>query len=145
MLSGFLLLLKVKIMLICHVCGKECEDNTEICPVCGAELINSETGEAIKLNEQDNGIVSEPELVTTINDPIEAEVFCDLLTENNILFTSDQNDLSDSMHMGFGGFYTEIKIYVAKSDLDKATELYKTAVSMLEASIEEQEDFEEEN
>ena len=33
-------------------------------------------------------------------------------------FTSDEPDLSGSMHIGFGGFYTEINVYVDEADLE---------------------------
>ena len=32
-------------MIICHVCAAECEDEAELCPVCGAVLNRPETEE----------------------------------------------------------------------------------------------------
>jgi len=116
-------------MRICHVCGFGCEDNAELCPICGAELLereNEDTENGVETDEPTEVVIDAPELAESIDDPVVAEIFCDLLKENGILFTSDESDLSGSMHMGFGGFYTEINVYVAKEDLEKAKELFET-------------------
>ncbi|MBR3300977.1 MAG: hypothetical protein IKI68_05770 [Clostridia bacterium] len=127
-------------MKTCHVCQYLCEDDAELCPICGAEL-NLETDET----EQETEIIIEsPEIVATVNDVITAEVFCDRLKENNILFTTDEADLSASMHMGFGGFYTEINIYVDKADLDAAKAIYEDLPDMTEYAEDFDGEFDEE-
>lgn len=131
-------------MKICHVCAFACEDDAELCPICGAELINE--NESVNEDTEDIEdaviVIENPELVQSIDDPVLAEVFCDALKENGILFTSDEPDLSASMHIGFGGFYTQINIYVDKADLDRANEIFDS-IEIEEPSFDE--DFFEEN
>ena len=131
-------------MKICHVCAFACEDDAELCPICGAELTSEDesVNEDIEDTEDAVIVIENPELVQSIDDPVLAEVFCDALKENGILFTSDEPDLSASMHIGFGGFYTQINIYVDKSDLDKANEIFDS-IEIEEPSFDE--DFFEEN
>ena len=131
-------------MKICHVCAFACEDDAELCPVCGAELTseNEIVNEDTTDSEDTVIVIENPELVQSIDDPVLAEVFCDALKENGILFTSDEPDLSASMHIGFGGFYTQINIYVDKADLDRANEIFDS-IEIEEPSFDE--DFFEEN
>ena len=131
-------------MKICHVCAFACEDDAELCPVCGAELTseNEIVNEDTTDSEETVIVIENPELVQSIDDPVLAEVFCDALKENGILFTSDEPDLSASMHIGFGGFYTQINIYVDKADLDRANEIFDS-IEIEEPSFDE--DFFEEN
>ncbi len=110
-------------MKICHVCAYACDDGTELCPICGAELKEQENNEEIN-GEAEDIVLENPELAESIEDPITAEIYCDMLKENGILFTSDAGDLSESLHMGFGGFYSEINIYVESADLEKAQEIF---------------------
>ena len=125
------------LMKTCHVCQYLCEDDAEICPICGAELNREEQ----EYDEEQKIIIENPEIVATVDDVVIAEVFCDRLKENNILFTTDEPDLSASMHMGFGGFYTEINIYVDKADLNAAKEIYDNLPDMSE--FETVDDFDE--
>lgn len=131
-------------MKICHVCAFACEDDAELCPVCGAELTseNEIVNEDTTDSEETVIVIENPELVQSIDDPVLAEVFCDALKENGILFTSDEPDLSASMHIGFGGFYTQINIYVDKADLDRVNEIFDS-IEIEEPSFDE--DFFEEN
>ncbi len=126
----------------CHVCQYLCEDKDDLCPICGAQL-----NDQAKADEDANEIVIEnPEIVATVNDVVLAEVFCDRLKESGILFTTDESDLSHSMHLGFGGFYTEINIYVDKADLEKAKEIYDNLPDISEFEVyDEFEENEEEN
>lgn len=126
-------------MKVCHVCQYICDDDAELCPICGAELTEDEESleeEALEV------VIDDPELAATFNDIVLAEVFCDRLKENDIIFSIEEPDLSSSMHMGFGGFYTEINVYVDKSDYDKAKEIFDDLPDISE--LEEADDFEEE-
>ena len=131
-------------MKICHVCAFSCKDDAELCPICGAELTSE--SDSVNADIEDTAdaviVIENPELVKSIDDPVLAEVFCDELKENGILFTSDEPDLSASMHIGFGGFYTSINIYVDKSDLDRAKKIFES-IEIEEPSFDE--DFFEEN
>ena len=69
----------------CHVCFYECEDSLELCPACGAELNRIETEEAA-VPELPN-----PVLAVEVEDVITAEVYRDMLRENNIPFTCDSS------------------------------------------------------
>jgi len=134
-------------MKICHVCGFACEEEAELCPICGAELLEREENEEV-IEESCEIVIDNPELAESIDDPVIAEIYCDLLKENGILFTSDESELSGSMHMGFGGFYTEINVYVAKEDLEDAKEIFKSidtesiGYADMDENFEEDEDFE---
>ena len=63
-------------MIICHVCKKECNDDMELCPICGAEL-----GVAVEeKNEEANiDIMENPTLLASFEDVISAEIFKDIL------------------------------------------------------------------
>lgn len=114
-------------MKICHVCAFKCEDDAELCPVCGAELLTQNTDVITENSEETEEaivVIENPELAESVEDPVLAEIYCDALKENGILFTSDEPDLSSSLHIGFGGFYAEINIYVDKEDLEKAQEIF---------------------
>lgn len=125
-------------MKVCHVCAFQTVDDAELCPVCGAELAEDN---GIEVGEEDLEIViNSPVLVATIDDPVTVEIFCDQLKENGILFTSDEPDLTSTMHIGFGGFYAGIDIFVDKNDLEKAQEIYNN----LPDSFEIEDEFEEE-
>lgn len=129
-------------MKICHVCGFSCEDDAELCPICGAELKFSEDISDEEITEDAVIELENPELAESIEDPVTAEIYCDLLKEEGIIFTSDESELSGAMHFGFGGFYSEINIYVDKKDLDRAKEIFD---NMETADIQFEDDFQEEN
>ncbi|MCQ2455407.1 MAG: DUF2007 domain-containing protein [Clostridia bacterium] len=131
-------------MKICHVCAFQCEDGDELCPICGAELAQDECVFENKdaVEEAPDIVIESPELAQSISDPILAEIFCDALKNNNILFTTDESDLSGSMKMGFGGFRTEINIYVDKEDIEKANNIFEN-LEIGEPSFDD--DFFEEN
>mgnify|MGYP003544116757 CR=1 FL=1 len=66
-------------MKICHVCKAECEDNAELCSVCGADLnFNSEE------EKEKEVILNNPVLLASVDDVISSEILKDLLKENNI-------------------------------------------------------------
>lgn len=107
----------------CHVCLFMCEDEAEICPVCGAELKDEpETGDAASGNEA-AASPANPVLAASADSPVTAEIFKDILSENGIAYSVDEK--GDIMHTGFGGSYFAIDIYVDEKDLDIAKELYR--------------------
>ncbi len=112
-------------MINCHVCNNPCEDGTELCPICGADLLNVET-------KTEEGI--EPVLLTSFEDVVSAEIFKDVLTDNKIPYSAGE----DAMRVVFGGGFSAEEIYVDKTDFDKAKELLEEFL----ASEVEFEDFE---
>jgi len=120
----------------CHVCFYECEDNAELCPACGAELNRPE-------EEIDKPVeLTNPVLAVEVEDVITAEVYRDMLKENNIPFTCDTAEDDGSMKVLFGGGFITEDIYVNACDLEDAKRLYDEAVALLE-SEEFEYDFEE--
>lgn len=106
-------------MKICHVCKAECEDNAELCPVCGADLtFNSEDGETEEI------ILNNPVLLASVEDVVSAEILKDLLKENGIPFSCD-SDEEGTLKVNFGGSFTADDIYVDDSDFEKANRLYE--------------------
>ena len=99
----------------CHVCNFECEDNAELCPICGADLnfVPSEEEE----------VVIEPVLLGSFDDVVLAEIFCDILIENKIPFSKGE-DGELTMKVLFCGGFVAVDIYVDKNDFEKANELY---------------------
>lgn len=106
-------------MKICHVCKAECDDFSELCPICGAELrddvASQETTEEKSLQN--------PVLAVSVEDVVTAEIYRDILKENGILFTCDSEE-QGSMKVLFGGGFVAEDIYVEESDLERARELY---------------------
>lgn len=102
----------------CHVCKTECEDNAELCPLCGADL-----SEEIAENEQESvkDTINEPVLLATFEDVVSAEIFRDILTENGILYSCDGED---AMRVTFGGGFVSQDIFVDASDFVLAEQLY---------------------
>lgn len=117
----------------CHVCNFECEDNMELCPICGADL----TGEAEEVVQEQEQAKIEPVLLTTFEDIVSAEIFKDVLTDNKIPYSDSQ----DAMKVVFGGGFASEEIYVDKTDFDKARELLE---EFLASESEFDADFEEE-
>ena len=109
----------------CHVCNFECEDNAELCPVCGADLSAVSENGALDSSE---GI--EPVLLTTFEDVVSAEIFKDVLTDNKIPYSGSQN----AMKVVFGGGFAAEEIYVDKKD-------YETAQGLLEEFLASEAEF----
>lgn len=108
-------------MKICHVCKAECEDNAELCPVCGADLTLERQEEEIQAEEI---VLNKPVLLATLDDVVSAEILRDLLTENNIPFSCDSED-EGTLKVTFGGSFISDDIYVDESDLEKANQIYE--------------------
>ena len=62
-------------MIICHVCSTECEEEQELCPVCGAVLNHQTEAEEPEKEEADTDIIENPTLLTSFEDLISSEVF----------------------------------------------------------------------
>lgn len=103
-------------MKTCHVCLTECPDNAELCPLCGADLTvlveqeNNETG------------MSNPVFLTKFEDPINAEIFEDILSNNNINYFSAENE-EGGMKVLFGGSFFAKEIFVDESQFETASGL----------------------
>ena len=129
----------------CHVCLYMCDDEAEICPICGAELLEEsedERSEAAQITEdgEQNAAIINPVLAASVDSPVTAEIFKDILLENGIAYSEDAD--GDVMHTGFGGSYFAIDIYVDESNLDTAKELYRNLTEN-EMGFEDFEDFPE--
>lgn len=109
----------------CHVCLYMCDDEAELCPVCGAELNIQKPAEenAETDTEASSEGIKNPVLAASADSPVTAEIFKDILTENGIAYSTDEQ--GDIMHTGFGGSYFAIDIYVDEKDLDNAKDLYR--------------------
>ena len=135
----------------CHVCGFECENDAEVCLVCGAELktfeaYEQELKEAEELEAKKAAeealIVKNPVLAASVDNVVAAEIYKDVLRDNNIVFTCDESE--DAMQIVFGGGFSAQEIYVNEKDLEIAQQLYETVVNAeMEFGNEDFEDFEE--
>ncbi len=116
----------------CHVCGVECENDAEVCVVCGAELktfemYERELEEEKQREAEEALIVKKPVLAATVDNVVAAEIYKDVLRDSNIIFTCDESD--DSMQIVFGGGFSAVEIYVNESDLEIAQQLYENVVN----------------
>ena len=142
-------------MKTCHVCGFACDNDAEICALCGAELktfelYEQELKEAEELAAQKAAeealIVKKPVLAASVDNVVAAEIYKDVLRDNGIVFTCDESE--DSMQIVFGGGFSAQEIYVNESDLEIAQQLYENVVNAQmdfdDADFEDFEEFEEE-
>ena len=128
-------------MKICHVCKCECEDNAELCPVCGAYL----TSDTEEIDTTEEKIIENPVLLASIDDVVSAEILRDILNENGIPNSSSETGENGAMRVTFGGGFIAEEIYVDSCDFEKADKLYR---EFLESEAEfafDDADFEEEN
>ncbi len=140
-------------MKTCHVCGFACENDAENCVVCGAELKTFEAYEQdIKEKEEIEAkkaaeeamIIKNPVLAASVDNVVAAEIFKDVLRDNNINFTCDESE--DAMQIVFGGGFNAQEIYVNECDLEIAQQLYENVVNAqmnFEDDFEGFDDFEE--
>lgn len=98
-----------------------CDDDAELCPLCGAELKEKETEQAEEVSELEP--ITNPVLAASADSPVTAEIFTDILSENGIAYSIDEK--GDFLHSGFGGGFFAVDIYVDEKNLDIAKELYK--------------------
>lgn len=109
-------------MIICHVCKAECDDEAELCPICGAQLRREPEEDPI--GEEEN-ILENPTLLASIDDIVSAEVFKDILKENAIPFTCSSEMGDNSIQVLFGGGFIAEEFYVSEADFEKANALYE--------------------
>lgn len=138
----------------CHVCGFACENDAEICALCGAELKTFEMYEQeLKETEEREAqkaaeealIIKHPVLAASVENVVMAEIYKDVLRDNGIHFTCDESD--DAMQIVFGGGFTAVEIYVNETDLEKAQELYaevENAQTDFDGEFDGFDDFDEE-
>lgn len=105
----------------CHVCNQLCEDNAELCPICGAMLLDEDVVEESESKNSEEERKIEPVLLAVFEDLVTAEIFKDVLTDNKIPYSDSQED---TMRVVFGGSFASEEIYVDQADYDKAKELY---------------------
>ncbi len=120
----------------CHVCGFACDNDAEICALCGAELktfelYEQELKEAEELEAKQAAeealIVKNPVLAASVDNVVAAEIYKDVLRDNGIVFTCDESD--DAMQIVFGGGFNAQEIYVNEADLEVAQQLYENVVN----------------
>ena len=120
----------------CHVCGFACENEADICPLCGAELKTFEEYEKELQEEKQREaeaaaeealIIKNPVLAASVENVVVAEIYKDVLRDSGIHFTCDESD--DGMHIVFGGGFNAQEIYVNESDLEIAQQLYENVVN----------------
>ena len=109
----------------CHVCLYICGDDDEICPVCGAELKSEAIDDNAKkvTDPAEPDIIKNPILAASVDSPVTAEIYKDILSENGIAYSEDSR--GDTIHTGFGGSFFAIDIYVDEYNLDIAKDLYR--------------------
>lgn len=112
-------------MKICHVCKAECEDYTELCPICGADLTTESAVEDDASQQEEVIVLKNPVLVASVEDVVSSEIFKDILHENGIIFTCDEPDSEGTLKVVFGGSFVADDIYVDETDLEKASQLYQ--------------------
>lgn len=106
-------------MKICHVCNAECNDDAEICLICGADLSEKQSTEE-STEASDENTIANPVLLATFEDFISAEIFMDILNEKGIFFTYDE----PAIKITFGGSLVASNIFVDDSDFEAAKLLY---------------------
>ena len=138
-------------MKTCHVCGFACENDAEICTLCGAELKTFEMYEKeLKEAEEQEAqkaaeealIVKKPVLAASVDNVVAAEIYKDVLRDSGIIFTCDESD--DAMQIVFGGGFSAQEIYVNEEDLEIAQQLYENVINAQMDFGDEFEEFEEE-
>ncbi len=137
-------------MKTCHVCGFACENDAEICALCGAELktfemYEKELKEAEEIEAQKAAeealIVKKPVLAASVDNVVAAEIYKDVLRDSGIIFTCDESD--DAMQIVFGGGFSAQEIYVNEEDLEIAQQLYENVVNAQMDYGDEFDEFEE--
>ena len=121
-------------MKICHVCKAECEENAELCPVCGADLTVNTMEETAEIEEI---ILNKPVLLASLDDVVSSEILKDLLSENGIPFSCDTED-EGTLKVTFGGSFSADDIYVDEGDFERANQIYE---DFLNSEPEFDEDF----
>ena len=121
-------------MKICYVCKAECEENAELCPVCGADLTVNTMEETAETEEI---ILNKPVLLASLDDVVSSEILKDLLSENGIPFSCDTED-EGTLKVTFGGSFSADDIYVDEGNFERANQIYE---DFLNSEPEFDEDF----
>lgn len=133
-------------MKFCKVCGAHCDDSAELCLVCGAEFIDDEQETAEEIDE--NIItINNPVLAASVEDIITTEIYCDVLADNDIPYSFDEENSEVGIKIMMGGSFAATNIYVDEKDLEKAEALYQEVLNSnaeFDGEFEDFEDFEEE-
>ena len=106
----------------CHVCLAQCEDDMELCPLCGAELMENSEKEEEKTIE-----IKTPVLAVSVEDIVTCEIFKDALKDNGIPYFCDESE--SGMKLIFGGGLVAEDIYVDESDLERAKNIYEEVIN----------------
>ncbi len=134
-------------MKFCKVCGAHCEDSAELCLVCGAEFLEDEE-EIEQLETVEEQItIRNPVLAASVEDIITTEIYCDVLTDNDIPYSFDEENSEVGIKVVMGGSFAATNIYVDESDLERAEALYQEVLNSsadFDGEFEDFEDFEEE-
>lgn len=132
-------------MKICHVCGAEYEDYVEMCADCGALLVDADEFDENGAGDDEGMdiIIANPVLAVTVEDIITTEIYCDVLKDNGILYSTDDEDAETVVKVLFGGSFAGTNIYVDEEDLEKARELYNEVLES-QPSFDDFDGFEEE-
>ena len=115
-------------MKLCHVCKAECEDNAELCPVCGADL----TVEP----ENENQAVGHPVLLARVDDLVAAEILADMLADAAIPYSTGDEGEDIAVRVCFGGGFCAQEIFVDAEDYEAAEKIYEEFLKV-EAESEE--------
>ncbi len=110
-------------MKTCHVCNMLCDDNAELCPLCGADISDFE-GTEETLAEPEEKVILNPVLLASLENVVSAEIFKDILAENGIPYSTGEADGEGTMRVLFGGGFVSEDIYVDSSDYEAADKLY---------------------
>jgi len=111
-------------MKTCHVCLFECEDDAELCPLCGADLTDKSEENSNENEELEEIVLENPVLLAKFEDLVSGEIFGDILAENNIPYVTTE-DSDGSIRVVFGGGFLSQEIFVDNRDFDKALALYE--------------------
>lgn len=134
-------------MKFCKVCGAHCDDAAELCLVCGAEFLEDEEEiEEIETVEEQITIRN-PVLAASVEDIITTEIYCDVLADNDIPYSFDEENSEVGIKVVMGGSFAATNIYVDESDLERAETLYQEVLNSsadFDGEFEDFEDFEEE-
>lgn len=134
-------------MKFCKVCGAHCDDSAELCLVCGAEFLEDEE-EIEQLETVEEQItIRNPVLAASVEDIITTEIYCDVLTDNDIPYSFDEENSEVGIKVVMGGSFAATNIYVDESDLERAEALYQEVLNSsadFDGEFEDFEDFEEE-
>lgn len=133
-------------MKFCKVCGAHCDDSAELCLVCGAEFIDDEQEETEGI-EENRITIRNPVVAASVEDIITTEIYCDVLADNGIPYSFDEENSEVGIKVMMGGSFAATNIYVDESDLEKAEALYQEVLNSnaeFDGEFEDFEDFEEE-